>query len=148
MQSAYIQKKTARGAQSYLSLTHGRAALRGCVPNTFFSCLSIPDSWVSADYDQRWTATAGQSLPLRRGWITWNAAYGSGILSSQCSDCGAGAHLTFDVGGGLSLSSQTSVSVVIRNLLNDRYAITGVDELQGAHFSMPRSFEVNLSIGE
>jgi len=148
LQSAYLVKKTARGGQSYLSLTHGRASLRGCVPGGVFTCAGISNGWVSADYDQRWTATAGQSIPLSRGWLTWNGQYGSGIQSSECVSCGGVAHLTFDVGAGRQLSRQASVSLILRNVFDDRYAVTALDELQGPHYSTPRSFEANFTIGE
>ena len=78
----------------------------------------------------------------------WSAQYGSGILSPECAGCGGQAHLSLDVAIGRVLTRPSSISLIVRNVLNDRYAVTATDELQGPHYSMPRSFELNLTMGE
>jgi len=138
LQSLLVQRRTKTGGRDFVTLTHGRATVRGCTTSILVSCFA--PNWIAADADQRWSATAGQYIPLKSSWLSWTGEYGSGRKAD-----GGAAHLTFDLTVGRKLPNGLALTVTLANLLNDRFAITS-EGLDGAHYARPRSLQ--LTIGD
>jgi len=60
LQSLLVQRRTKTGGRDFVTLTHGRATVRGCTTSILVSCFA--PNWIAADADQRWSATAGQYI--------------------------------------------------------------------------------------
>jgi hypothetical protein len=115
---------------------------------------------VQADHDQHYDASAGVLVnDKHNGWFSFDGEYGSGLSlgdPTRCPpfpggdavNCKVPPHLTFDVAKGFALGGpNVQLAFAIRNLLNDRYAITLDSALQGTHFARPRTFELRLFLG-
>ncbi len=124
---------------------------------------------VQADHDQHWDAAAGWLVnDLHGGWFSINAEYGSGLsfgdpaqiapgpppyayaADPACStndavNCKVPPHLVFNVEKGVSIGSHVTVAVSVLNLLNDRYAITLDNSLQGTHYARPRAILLQVN---
>ncbi len=147
LQSVIVQKRLARSGRSFVSLTHGRVADKGCEFSVTAACISLSRDWVNADHDQRWAATAGQYIPSTSAWFTWTAIYGSGFSTSTCANCSLPPHLAFDVQFGHILRAGGTLSLTVHNLFDDRYTITN-DELEGIHHARPTAIELNVTVGQ
>ncbi|TAM59764.1 TonB-dependent receptor [bacterium] len=130
--------------RAYLSLTHSRAVNRGCGSSLLIDCSQFSQDWTNADHDQRWSATGGIEHPLAGGgWLSLDGEYGSGLSESAlCDACKVPPHVTFDAAFGHPLSTRGTLVFRVRNLLDDRYAITIDSSLQGTHYAQPRTVEI------
>jgi TonB dependent receptor/Carboxypeptidase regulatory-like domain/TonB-dependent Receptor Plug Domain len=113
---------------------------------------------VQADHDQHWDAATGLLFNDQHGgWFSINGEYGSGLSQdpSLCPpfplgnaiNCKVPPHLTFDLEKGVPVAKNTTLALTVRNLFNDRYAITLNNSLQGTHYAAPRTVELRLSTG-
>lgn len=123
---------------------------------------------VQADHDQHWTGGAAWlTNDARGGWLSLTAEYGSGLSTGDPAqivpgppayayaaddacytldavNCKVAPHLTFGLEKGVALGERVTASLSILNLLNDRYAVTQDNSLQGTHYATPRSFLFRL----
>lgn len=159
LQSIYYQVPLARDGRFYAALTHSTALNSlNCETQLLQDCaIDGPPGGdlVQADHDQRWDANGGVLLDDASGaWFAVNGEYGSGLSLGDPSDCATDdavnckvpPHLTFDVEKGFALAPKTAIAFRITNLLNDRYAITLDNALQGTHYAAPRAFSVELRV--
>ncbi|MGZ3529796.1 MAG: TonB-dependent receptor domain-containing protein [Vulcanimicrobiaceae bacterium] len=170
IQTLYIQQNLSRGGRAFFSVTHSLAVNSSvCETNLLQNCTlaGYDDSttpptpifqtpggdFAQADHDQHWDSTFATLFNDERGgWFSFNGEYGSG-LSQDPSNCVPGdninckvpPHLTFNVEKGVSLGSNLTVALSILNLLNDRYAITLNNSLQGTHYARPRAMFLQFS---
>jgi hypothetical protein len=147
IQSLLLQRPLASGGRVYASVTHSRAVSRGCGSSLLIDCSQFPDDWSQADHDQRWDGSTGVVSVSKRGYFSADAEYGSGLSSGECDTCKVPPHLTFDFAYGLNAGRDAQLGLVVRNALNDRYALTINSTLQGTHYARPRSFELQLTFG-
>jgi hypothetical protein len=125
---------------------------------------------VQADHDQHWDANAGWLVyDTHGGWFSINGEYGSGLslgdpdviepgpppyayaadtacYTNDAVNCKVPPHLLFNVEKGVPIGQHVSASLSILNLLQDRYAITLDNSLQGTHYSRPRTILLQLTI--
>lgn len=157
VQTAYIQHPLARDGRAYFSLTHSIATnSENCETQLLQNCASggpPGGPLVAADHDQRWDANGGVLLnDARGGWFSINGSYGSGLSTdpSACNgnafNCKVPPHLVFNVEKGVALTHNVSVSLSVQNLLDDHYAITLNNSLQGTHYAAPRSIMVQFDM--
>jgi outer membrane receptor for ferrienterochelin and colicins len=156
VQSLYVQQPLARGGRTYFSLTRSIAQNSlNCETQLLQDCAAdgpAGGQLVQADHDQRWDSSAGFVFPdARGGWFSASAEYGSGLSMdpSNCTtqdprNCKVPPHLTFNAQKGFAIGNGLQLSVGVTNLLNDRYAITLDNALQGTHYAMPRAIQVEL----
>ena len=92
------------------------------------------------------------------GWFSFDGEYGSGLSLGDPTlcppfplgnavNCKVPPHLTFDAAKGVPLGRGAQLAFAVRNLFDDRYAITLNNSLQGTHYARPRTFEVRLLLG-
>lgn len=147
IQSALLHRGLPDGGTFFASVTHGRAFNRGCGSSLLIDCSAFPADFAQADHDQRWSATAGAVRPIRGGWYSANAEYGSGLSSGACDTCKVPPHFTMDAAYGRTLAPSASAELIVKNVFNDRYALTLNSALQGTHYAAPRSVELVLRTG-
>jgi hypothetical protein len=147
IESLLLQRPLASGGREYVSVTRSRAVSRGCGSSLLVDCSQFPDDWSQADHDQRWDANTGVVSVSANGYFSAEAEYGSGLSSGECDTCKVPPHLTVDLGYGLNAGHNAQLGLTIRNALNDRYAVTLGNALQGTHFARPRSIELQLTLG-
>jgi len=158
LQSIAYQQPLKRSGRFSVSLTHSLAVnSANCETQLLQNCAvngPAGGNFVQADHDQRWDANAAVLLnDVRGGWFAFNGEYGSG-LSADPSRCASGStinckvppHLTFDAEKGFALGQKLNAAIVVKNLLNDRYAVTLDSALQGTHYSQPRYIGVRFSV--
>ncbi len=136
------------GSRDYVSLTHSRAVNRGCGSQLLSGCPPPPYDWFDADHDQRWDGSFGKEFRFAGGrWATLTSEYGSGLSTgASCDTCKVPPHWTFDAELGVPTSARGALVMTLRNALNDRYAITLNNSLQGTHYAQPRSAEVSYRV--
>jgi hypothetical protein len=162
-QSAYYQLGFARASRLYASVTHTYSVNRGCETQLLAPCFGQSDDWTPADHDQRIDVTSGLIANDRHGgWFAVDGEYGSGLSTGlnpnggitcagpgYASDTGGPCkftpHLTFDTEKGIALSSGATLTLRVKNLLNDRYLVTYLNA-QGNHEAPPRTFELGIRI--
>jgi hypothetical protein len=125
---------------------------------------------VQADHDQHWDANAGWLVyDTRGGWFSINGEYGSGLsfgdpsviqpgpppfayaadtacYTNDAVNCKVPPHMLFNLEKGVRIGPHITASLSILNLLQDRYAITLDNSLQGTHYARPRTALLQLSI--
>ncbi len=136
------------GSRDTVSLTHSRAVNRGCGSRLLSGCAPPPYDWFDADHDQRWDGSFAKELRTRGGdWLTVTSEYGSGLSTgTSCDTCKVPPHWTFDAEYGVHAGARSALVLTVRNLLDDRYAITSNNALQGTHFAQPRAAEVSYRV--
>jgi hypothetical protein len=160
-QTAYYQRPLARGGRFYASLSHTYSVVKGCETQLLAPCFGAPGDWTPADHDQRVDMTSGVVLDDRHdGWFSLDGEYGSGLSSSLNPDGGIGCgypnpdsggpckrtpHLTFDAEKGFALGRGLSLTLRVRNLLDDRYLVT-YKNAQGDHYAPPRTVDLGLKL--
>jgi Carboxypeptidase regulatory-like domain/TonB dependent receptor-like, beta-barrel len=131
--------------------------------------LSPGGGLAQADHDQHWDANAGWLFnDLHGGWFSINGEYGSGLsmgdpnvvvpgppaytyaydvacAGGDAVNCKVPPHLVFNVEKGVAIGSGVTAALSVLNLLNDRYAITLDNSLQGTHYARPRTILLQLS---
>jgi hypothetical protein len=147
-QDLMLQFPHADGTRDYFSVTHSRVINRGCGSQLLSGCAPPPYDFFDADHDQRWDANAGKEFRLGGSrWVGLTSEYGSGLsMGTACDTCKVPAHLTFDVSGGQPLGRRGLVVLTLRNVFDDRYAITINSSLQGTHYAEPRSLDVSYRL--
>jgi hypothetical protein len=151
-QSAYYQLPLDRQGRYYFSLNHTYSVNKGCETQLLAPCFGSPTDWTPADHEQRWGATSGVVLnDDRRGWVSIDGEYGSGLSSAACPPgtpgfCKYSPHITFDAEKGIALSPSTKLTIRVRNLLNHEYLITYLNA-QGNHYNAGRSIDVGFEFG-
>lgn len=148
LQSLLLQRSLAGGKRLSFTITHSLAVNRGCGSSLLIDCSQFPDGYVPADHDQRVSAATSLYLPSKTGWFSFDGEYGSGLSSGECDFCKVPPHLTFDADYGRNIGAGASLEVAVRNILDDRYAVTLDSSLQGTHYARPRSIEVRLRLGK
>ena len=157
IQTAYVQHALPRDGRVYFSMTHSMAQnSQNCETQLLQNCATggAPGGmFVASDHDQRWDANGGVLLnDLHGGWFSLNGEYGSGLSTNpvNCNgdviNCKVPPHLVFNAEKGFALTPRATMSVSVENLLNDRYALTIDNALQGTHFARPRSVNVELTL--
>jgi hypothetical protein len=152
-----------RAGRFYASVSHSLAVnSANCQTQLLQNCaLGGPagGDFVQADHDQRWDASSGVLVnDAHGGWFSFDAEYGSGLSRGDPTlcppfplgnavNCKVPPHLTFDVAKGVPVAKGAQLAFAVRNLLDDRYAITLDSALQGTHDARPRTFEVRLVLG-
>lgn len=136
------------GTRDYVSITHSRAVNRGCGSHLLSGCAAPPFDWFDADHDQRWDANFGKEVRFANGrWLTFTSEFGSGLSTgASCDTCKVPPHWTFDTELGAPLGARATAILAVRNLLDDRYAITINSSLQGTHFAEPRSVDATIRL--
>ena len=150
-QAISYQRGLARGGRFYASFAHTRAVNRGCETQLLAPCFgaNAVTDWTPADHDQTYSANGGVLLnDTHGGWFSLSGEYGSGLSTALGCDpsvlfCKVAPHLTFDAEKGFAFRAGTSLTLAVRNLLNDRYRVTFANA-QGDHYASPRTFEVGL----
>jgi len=158
IQSAYYQHPLPRGGRSYLAVTHSIAVnSANCETQLLQNCAlggQAGGDFVQADHDQHYSVIGGFLLnDRRRGWFSMDTEYGSGLSlgdpticpSDNAINCKVPPHWIFDAEKGFALSPDTSLSLSMRNLLNDHYALTLDSSLQGTHYAAPRTIYLTLT---
>jgi hypothetical protein len=124
-----------------------------------------------ADHDQHWDQNAGLlENDKHGGWLSINEEYGSGLsfgtpvvivpprsgrpayayasdpacVTLDAVNCKVPPHLVFNVEKGFSVGKNMTLDLSVVNLLDDRYAITLDNSLQGTHYARPQAFVVQL----
>lgn len=162
-QSLYYNRLLGGGGRFYASVSHIVALnSTNCETQLLQNCAaggSPGGDLRQADHDQHYDATSGITLVDRRnGWFSLDAEYGSGLSlgdptlcppfpGGDAVNCKVAPHLTFDLAKGVAIGGQREIAIAIRNVLNDRYAITLNNSLQGTHYARPRTFELRLKLG-
>ncbi|MBV9269584.1 MAG: TonB-dependent receptor, partial [Candidatus Eremiobacteraeota bacterium] len=158
IQSLTYEDPLVQNGRLTLSLTHGLAVTSAnCETQLLQNCAASGPAggpWVQADHDQRWSANAGLLMnEIRGGWFAANIEYGSG-LSTDPGNCANGStvnckvppHLTLDAEKGFALGRKLNAAIVVKNVFDDRYALTMNNSLQGTHYAQPRYVGVRLSV--
>jgi hypothetical protein len=170
VQSLYLQQNLSQGGRAFFSLSHTLAVnsavcetnlLQNCTLAGYDDTTSPPTplfqspggAFAQADHEQQWSSTFALLFNDQRGgWWSASGEYGSGLSQdpSNCStgdtlNCKVPPHLTFNVEKGVRVGSNSTVALSVINLLDDRYAITLDNTLQGTHYARPRALflEVN-----
>jgi hypothetical protein len=163
-QTLYYNQLSARNSRFYVTATHAIAVNSlNCETQLLQNCAAFGPAggdFSQADHDQHYDATAGIQVNDRHnGWFSLDGEYGSGLSRGDTTlcppfpygdaiNCKVPPHLTFDVVKGFAVGGPRSrVAFAIRNLFNDRYAITLDNALQGTHYARPRTFELRLFLG-
>lgn len=147
VQSAVLQRTLARGGKALFSATHSRAVSKGCGSSLLIDCRAFPADFAQADHDQTWSASAGMVAEFERGSYSWSAEYGSGLSSPECDSCKVPPHVTFDATYRWTLRKHATLEMIVKNLFDDRYALTLNSSLQGTHYAPSRSAELRLTLG-
>jgi outer membrane receptor protein involved in Fe transport len=153
----------ARNGRFYANVSHAMALnSTNCETQLLQNCAAggpPGGDLVQADHDQHWDVTSGLLLNDRHnGWFSFDAEYGSGLSLGDPTlcppfplgnavNCKVPPHLTFDVAKGVPIAPGAQLAFAVRNLFDDRYAITLNNSLQGTHYARPRSYEVRLLLG-
>jgi hypothetical protein len=134
------------GSRDYVTFTHSRAVNRGCGSQLLSGCAPPPYDFFDADHDQRWDGSFGKEFRLAGSrWLTLTSEYGSGLSTgTSCDACKVPSHWTFDAQLGSPVGERGTMIFAVRNLLNDKYAITINSSLQGTHYAQPRSLDVSF----
>jgi hypothetical protein len=152
-QSLYYQVPLKHQGRIYISANHTYSKNKGCETQLLAPCFGSPADWTPADHEQPWGATTGFLLnDTHGGWYSFDGEYGSGLSSALCPTntpgfCKETPHLTFDAEKGIGLGHDMTLTMRIRNFLNDRYYVT-ILNAQGNHFAAPRTFDVGLRFGK
>lgn len=162
LQSLEYDRPLANKGRFYLNVSHVVAQnSANCETQLLQNCAASGapgGDLVQADHDQHYDVTTGiQVNDAHGGWFSFSGEYGSGLSlgdptlcppfpQGNAVNCKVPPHTTFDAAKGWALGAKTQLAVLIRNLLNDRYAITLDNALQGTHYAQPRTFELRLSL--
>lgn len=159
---AYTQPLV-RGGRFYFNLAHTMAVnSANCETQLLQNCLingPPGGDFVQADHDQHYDVTSGiLTNDSHGGWFSLDGEYGSGLSlgdttlcppfpNGDAINCKVPPHLTFDAAKGFPVGLHAQVALAVRNVFNDRYAITLNNSLQGTHYARPRTVEVRLMLG-
>ena len=151
-QTLYYQHALAGNGRAYASFNHTYSVNQGCETQLLAPCYGSTTAWTPADHMQQWGATGGFVAGDRRGgWWSADGEYGSGLSSAVCPPqtpgfCSRTPHTTFDAQKGIALRSGVTLTIEIRNLLNDRYYVTLLNA-QGNHYAAGRTVSAGLRWG-
>jgi hypothetical protein len=124
---------------------------------------------VQADHDQHWDAVAGALLDDKHGgWVSFSGEYGSGLsqgdtavypgppayalaydpacFNGDAVNCKVPPHLIFNAEKGVAFGKNMTAALGVTNLLNDRWAVTLDNSLQGTHYARPRTILLTFGI--
>lgn len=159
-QSIYVNAPLENGGRTYLSVSHVIAVnSTNCETQLLQNCaLAGPPGgdFVQADHDQHWDSSGGVILnDGGGGWFSLDGEYGSGLSQdpSNCPplfdavNCKVAPHLIFNVAKAIGIGGGQLV-FSIQNVLNDTYAVTLDNSLQGTHYARPRSFNFRFIFGQ
>ncbi|MBV9332946.1 MAG: TonB-dependent receptor, partial [Candidatus Eremiobacteraeota bacterium] len=147
----YVQP-LARNGRAYLSVAHTVSLNKGCETQLLAPCFGSPTDFTPADHNQAYSVASGVLMNnARGGWISADAEYGSGLSSAICPPgtpgfCEVTPHTIFNTGAGIPIAPQTSLTLGIQNLLNDRFYVTLLNA-QGNHYAPPRMFTIGVQFG-
>lgn len=150
----------ARGGRFYANVSHAMAVnSTNCETQLLQNCAAggpAGGDFHQADHDQHYDVSSGILINDQHGgWFSMQGEYGSGLSlgdvtlcppfpNGNAINCKVPPHLTFDVAKGVPIARGAQLSFAVRNMFDDRYAITLNNSLQGTHYARPRSFEVGL----
>lgn len=157
IQTAYYQQPLPRNGKAYISLTHSIAVnSANCETQLLQNCAigGLPGGdFVQADHDQHYDVAGGFQLnDARHGWFSMDTEYGSGLSlgdpalcpSNDAVNCKVPPHWIFGAEKGIALGPDTSLALIMHNILNDHYALTLDSTLQGTHYADPRTVFLQL----
>lgn len=158
--AVYVRTPLPNKSNAYLSVAHVTAMnSMNCETQLLQNCAaSGPPGgpFVQSDHDQHWTSSGGVILnDKHEGWFSLDGEYGSGLSQdpSNCPptfdtlNCKVPPHMTFNVAKAFGFPFGQLV-FSITNILNDRYAVTLNNSLQGTHWAQPRSFDFRFILGK
>ncbi|HEX3466041.1 MAG TPA: TonB-dependent receptor [Candidatus Elarobacter sp.] len=152
----------ARAGRFYFNVAHTMAVnSTNCETQLLQNCLlngPPGGDLVQADHDQHYDVTSGVlTNDTHGGWFSLEGEYGSGLSQdpSLCPpfplgnaiNCKVPPHITIDVAKGFAVGKNAQFALAVRNLFDDRYAITLNNSLQGTHYARPRTIEARLMLG-